>query len=98
MYSRTFIKAVADYILKDEDRAEVEKELRRYKAEFYREPDYNYYMYGNILPYYENIRKFMEEYGMNPCEDNGRMCTTFKIYVGKAIDFILNGGYDKLNK
>lgn len=98
MYSRAFIKAVADYILEDEDRTEVEKELKRYKAEFYGQPDYNWYMYGNILPYYVDIRKFMEEHGMTPCEDNYRMLIAFKIYVGKAIDYILNGEYDKLNK
>ena len=38
-------------------------ELRRYREEFPRETDYNYYMYGNIRPYYSQIFSFYEENG-----------------------------------
>lgn len=83
------VKAIVDYILEDKNKEEVIEELKRYKKEFYNIPDYNYYRYGNILPYYSQIRDFYNKYGFACNEDNELLCEDFCIYVGKAIDKIL---------
>ena len=83
------VLAVKDYILDDENREEIVSELKRYKKEFPSEPDYNYYRYGNILPYYSQIREFITNLGLKCAEDNERMCISFCYAVGKAIDLIL---------
>lgn len=98
MYSKAFIKAVADYILDEEDVDSVKTELARYKRTFPMATDYNWYMYGNILPYYTQIREFMEKNGMEAPEDNSRLQKTFCVYVRKAIDAILTGDYDRMKE
>ena len=64
------VEAIAKYILEDEDKEEVIAELRRYRREFKSEPDYNYYRYGTILPYYSQIWDFYKEHGFACNEDN----------------------------
>lgn len=83
------VKAIADYILEDENKEEVVAELKRYKREFFSEPDYNWYRYGNILPYYSQIRDFYQEHGLKGNDDNELLCRHFCYHVGKAIDKIL---------
>lgn len=84
---KELVDAIANYILEDEE--EVIAELKRYKREFRSEPDYNYYRYGNILPYYSQIRDFYIEHGF-PCnDDNELLCEDFCYHVGRAIDKIL---------
>ena len=86
---KELVDAIADYILEDVDLEGTVNELRRYKREFFSEPDYNYYRYGNILPYYSQIRDFYIEHGF-PCnDDNELLCEDFCYHVGKAIDKIL---------
>ena len=86
---KELVDAIANYILEDEDKEGVTAELKRYKREFHNEPDYNWYRYGNILPYYSQIRDFYEEHGF-PCnDDNELLCEDFCYHVGKAIDKIL---------
>jgi hypothetical protein len=60
---KELVDAIAKYILEDENKEEVIAELKRYKREFRLEPDYNWYRYGNILPYYSQIRDFYKEHG-----------------------------------
>lgn len=83
------IKAIIDYILDDENKEEVVNELRRYKRDFPNESDYNYYRYGNILPYYSQIREFYEKNGVRANKNDIMMCDNFCLNVGKAIDIIL---------
>ena len=85
------VKAIKNYILDccDEERQDVINELARYKAEFPYEDDYNYYQYGNILPYYSQIRTFYENCGIKISEDNEVMLNDFKHNLRKAIDTIL---------
>lgn len=92
--NKEIVKAIKDYILEDVDKEETVSELRRYKKEFWSVPDYNWYRYGNILPYYSQIRDFYAEHGFEASEDNEVLCTYFCRCVGKAIDLILeeNGG------
>lgn len=92
--NKEIVKAIKDYILEDVDKEETISELRRYKKEFWSEPDYNWYRYGNILPYYSQIRDFYAEHGFEASNDNEILCTSFCKCVGKAIDLILeeNGG------
>ena len=86
---KDLVDAIAKYILEDENKEEVIAELKRYKREFWSEPDYNWYRYGNILPYYSQIRDFYTEHGF-PCNnDNDLLCKDFCYHVGKAIDKIL---------
>lgn len=86
---KELVNAIADYILEDENKEEVVAELKRYKREFRSEPDYNYYRYGNILPYYSQIRDFYQEHGFLANENNELLCEDFCYHVGKAIDKIL---------
>lgn len=87
------VKVIVDYILDDEDKDSVVNELRRYKREFPRESDYNWYRYGNILPYYSQIREFYEENGIRVSKDDYLMEKDFCLNIGKAIDTIL-GEYE----
>lgn len=84
------LTAVKNYILEDENKDEVINELRRYKKEFSREKDYNWYKYGNILPYYSQIRDFYEENGIPVPESNSMLQEHFEYHVGKTIDSILS--------
>lgn len=86
---KELVDAIAKYILEDENKEEVIAELRRYKREFRNIPDYNYYRYGNILPYYSQIRDFYKEHGFACNENNELLCEDFCYHVGKAIDKIL---------
>ena len=83
------VKAIIDYILEDEDKDSMIKELRRYKRDFPYESDYNYYKYGNILPYHSQIREFYEKNGVIPSKNDIHMEKEFCWNVGKAIDAIL---------
>lgn len=86
---KELVDAIAKYILEDENKDEVIAELKRYKREFRSIPDYNYYRYGNILPYYSQIRDFYNRHGF-PCnDDNELLCNDFCYHVGEAIDKIL---------
>lgn len=89
MVNNELIKAIEDYILEDEDREEVIAELRRYKNEFPAVLDYNWYKYGNILPYYSQIRDFYIEHGVKPSEDNEILQNHFESHIRKAINNIL---------
>lgn len=83
------VQAIAEYILEDENKEEMVAELKRYKREFWNIPDYNYYRYGNILPYYSQIRDFYIKHDF-PCnDDNELLCEDFCYHVGRAIDKIL---------
>lgn len=87
--NKKLMEAIKNYILEDEDREEVVSELKRYKKEFRREPDYNWYRYGNILPYYSQIREFYNSLNIPCSDDDIIMCNDFCYHVGKAIDNIL---------
>ena len=69
MKNNELVKAIKVYILEDVDREETLDELRRYRNEFPYETDYNWYKYGNILPYYSQIRDFYGRNGIVPPED-----------------------------
>lgn len=84
------LTAVKDYILEDENKDEVINELKRYKKEFSREKDYNWYKHGNILPYYSQIRDFYERNGIPVPESDSVLQEHFEYHVGKAIDSILS--------
>lgn len=86
---KELVNAIANYILEDENKEEVIAELKRYRKEFRNIPDYNYYRYGNILPYYSQIRDFYKEHGFACNDDNELLCEDFCYHVGKAIDKIL---------
>lgn len=87
---KKLLTAIKSYILEDENKEEVINELRRYKKEFSFEKDYNWYKYGNILPYYSQIRDFYEENGIPVPESNSVLQEHFEYHVGKAIDSILS--------
>lgn len=85
------VKAIKDYILEDEENPEeVKNELKRYKTEFHNEKDYNWYKYGNILPYYSQIRDFYEKNGIPLPDSDSVLQEHFEYHVGKAIDSILS--------
>lgn len=83
------VKAIKDYILEDENKEEVINELRRYKREFPSVLDYNWYKYGNILPYYSQIAEFYRKNGLVPSENNEMLQKHFEGHIRIAIDEIL---------
>ena len=89
MKNNELVKAIKVYILEDVDREETLDELRRYRNEFPYETDYNWYKYGNILPYYSQIRDFYERNGIVPPEDCAGLQEHFERHVGTAIDELL---------
>ena len=89
MRKSKLVKAIIKYILDGENRKEVVRALKRYRNDFTTEIDYNYYNYGNILPYYSQIREFYEKNGVRANKDDILMCNNFRLNVGRAIDAIL---------
>lgn len=89
VYNDTLVEAIKKYILEDEDKEEIINELRRYKKEFREFIGYNWYAYGNILPYYEQIREFYKENGLTPSEDDSILQKHFEKHIQRAIDEIL---------
>ena len=88
---KKLLTAIEDYILEDEENPEeLKNELKRYKKEFHNEKDYNWYKYGNILPYYSQIIDFYEENGVPVPESDSVLQEHFEYHVGKAIDSILS--------
>lgn len=88
---KKLLTAIKDYILEDEENPEeVISELKRYKKEFSFEKDYNWYKYGNILPYYSQIRDFYKEHDIPFPESDSVLQEHFEYHVGKAIDSILS--------
>lgn len=99
LVNNTLVKAIKDYILSDEDKEEIINELNRYKKEFSSVLDYNWYMYGNILPYYSDIREFYNKNGFtcndndndndNDNNNNDELLYHFRFHIRRAIDSIL---------
>lgn len=89
MQNNELVKAIKAFILEDVDKEEVIAELKRYKREFESELDYNWYKYGNILPYYSQIRDLYREIGIVPPEDCGELQEHFERHVRTAIDELL---------
>lgn len=87
--NNTLVKAIKDYILSDEDKEEIVNELNRYKKEFSSVLDYNWYKYGNILPYYSQIAEFYKKNGLQPSENNEILQKHFEEHIRYAIDEIL---------
>lgn len=84
------IEGIMDYIMDIDNVAEIVHELERYRKEFRSETDYNWYSYGNILPYYYQIEEFYKECGV-PCpSDTEEMLIDFKKHIRIAIDCILD--------
>lgn len=89
MQNNELVKAIKAYMLEDEDKEEVIAELKRYKREYASEPDYNWYQYGNILPYYSQIRDLYGKIGIVPPEDCDELQEHFERHVRTAIDELL---------
>ena len=89
LVNNTLVKAIKDYILSDENIEEIINELNRYKKEFSFVLDYNWYMYGNILPYYSDIREFYNKNGFTCNENNDELLHHFRFHIRRAIDEIL---------
>lgn len=89
LVNNTLVKAIKDYILSDEDKEGIVNELNRYKKEFSSVLDYNWYMYGNILPYYSDIREFYNKNGFTCNDNNDELLHHFRFHIRRAIDSIL---------
>lgn len=87
--NKKLIKEIKDYILEDENKEEVISELQRYKNSFYNVTDYNWYKYGNILPYYCQIRNFYQSIGVKASESDTILQEHFEKHIRYAIDEIL---------
>lgn len=61
------------------------KEIIRYKENFPRELDYNIYSYGNIRPYYSQIREFFDSVPMKVSGNDEIMCNRYKYFIRKAV-------------
>lgn len=89
LVNNTLVKAIKDYILSDENIEEIINELNRYKKEFSSVMDYNWYMYGNILPCYSDIREFYNKNGFTCNDNNDELLHHFRFHIRRAIDSIL---------
>lgn len=87
--NNVLVKSLKDYILDGENKEEIVHELKRYKTHFPFEPDYNWYRYGNILPYYSQIRKFYEDNKAVCPASNEALEKHFFAHLKKAIDEII---------
>ena len=74
------------------DRAEALRELERYKKEFPREPGYNIYSYGNICPYYSQIRELYEGTGTAAPGMDSALQRHFERAIERAVNALLEGG------
>lgn len=73
------------------DGAEALREIARYKREFSRESGYNVYSYGNICPYYSQIRKLYEETGTAAPGMDSALQRHFERAIERAVDALLEG-------
>lgn len=87
--NKKLIKAIKDYILEDENKEEIIGELKRYKDSFPSVLDYNWYKYGNILPYYSQIRDFYKSIEVEAPENDNMLQKHFEGHIRYAIDEIL---------
>lgn len=84
------IEGIMDYIMDINNVEEIVHELFRYRNSFPHETDYNWYSYGNIMPYYHQIREFYKECGHECVCDDETMLQDFKRHIRIAIDCILD--------
>lgn len=90
LVSRKLVKAIKEYILDSKDsKEEAIAEVKRYKKEFPMVLDYNWYEYGNILPYYSQIRSFYNENGFYPEDNDSVLEEHFRQHIKYAIDEII---------
>lgn len=66
-------------------------EMKRYKKEFPCYPGYNIYAYGNIMPYYSQIREFFERHNVKVSDNDTLMQKFFERCIKEAVDDILKG-------
>lgn len=76
-----------------DNQEEALKEIIRYKDNFPHELDYNIYSYGNIRPYYSQIRDFFNSIPMKISCDNEVMCNRYKYYIRKAVRELIAENY-----
>ena len=91
-YEVKLLEGIKNYLLEcmGDTEEEAVHEIRRYRSEFHLYDGYNIYVYGNILPYYHDMRRFCEEdCGVKMNEDNFLMQKTFERYICRAVDDIL---------
>lgn len=96
MYDRNLLNAIKEELLEICDTKEESlNELKRYRKEFKYEKDYNIYQYGNIRPYYSQIRDLFKAVKHPSPEDNQALCEIFKRYIRKATDELLTEEKEK---
>lgn len=69
------------------------QEIKRYKKEFPREPDYNIAQYGNLIIYYYDVRQAYKKAGYGSSIDkmsDTRLWNTYKRQVGWVVRYILD--------
>lgn len=69
------------------------QEIKRYKKEFPREPDYNIAQYGNLIIYYQDVRDAYKKAGYKSTIDKMsdlRLWDTYKKQVGWVVRYILD--------
>lgn len=96
LYDKELLSAIKEELLECFDAEYNGKEialneLRRYKNEFRNVEDYNIYRYGNIRPYYSQIRDLFVSKGIEsiPKDDNETLCGLFCKYIRRATDELL---------
>ena len=75
------------------NKKEAISEIKRYKRDFPREPDYNIAQYGNLLIYYGDVRKAYKKAGYGSTIDkmsDSRLWETYKRQVGWVVRYIVD--------
>lgn len=91
MLSTKLIEEIKAIILDGdiEENIQTIHELRRYKKEFSHVVGYNWYEYGNITPYYNQMEEVFIRAEITPPEETDSMQRMYVQHVEKAIDEIL---------
>ena len=68
-------------------KAESIREVKRYKKEFPKEADYNIAQYGNMIIYYDDVRKMYDKAGYATVKkySNDKLWETYKRQVGWVV-------------
>ena len=94
LYDKELLSAIKEELLECFDaeyngKETALNELRRYKNEFRNVEDYNIYRYGNIRPYYSQIRDLFVSKGVESLPKDNEILCNFCKYIRRATDELL---------
>ena len=88
-YNATALEIYSDLLNIHDCESDSIKEIKRYKKEFPKEPDYNIALYGNLIIYYYDVRQMFLRCGysekhLNRISDQ-RLWEMYRYRVGEVV-------------